>query len=52
MLALDPAGNPRVAYDAKYDTRCWYDDPNDNLPPYLQFWQLRHAVRVMIFPQK
>jgi hypothetical protein len=52
VMALDSAGNPRVAYDAKYDTRCWYDDANDNLPPYLQFWQLRHAVRVVIFPQK
>jgi hypothetical protein len=51
VLALDPAGNPSIAYDAAYHTRCWYDDPNDNQGPFLDFWQLWHSVRVNYFPQ-
>jgi hypothetical protein len=51
-LALDPAGNPRLAYDAAYHTRCLYDnDPDDNIPPIRDFWQLWHSVRVTYFPQ-
>ena len=52
-LALDRAGNPRLAYDAAYHTHCLYDhDPDDNIPPVYEFWQLWHAVRVTYFPQK
>jgi len=50
MLALDAAGNARVAYDARYDTRCWYDDPADNQPPYTRFEALWRAVRGVAFP--
>jgi hypothetical protein len=52
MLALDPAGNPHIVYDSAYETRCWYDDPNDNQDPWLRFHQLWHAVRTVVFPQK
>jgi hypothetical protein len=52
-LALDQAGNPRLAYDAAYHTRCLYDhDPDDDIPPVSQFWQLWHTVRAIYFPQK
>jgi len=51
VLSLDTGGHPRVAYDIKYDTRCWYDDPTDNLPPYLRWEQIWHSVRGVIFPQ-
>lgn len=51
VLSLDTGGHPRVAYDIVYDTRCWYDDPNDGQPPYLIFHQLWHSVRGVIFPQ-
>ena len=52
VLALDAGGNPHVAYDAAYQTRCWYDDnPDDNVPPVLQFSQLWHTVRVNYFSQ-
>lgn len=51
VLTLDPAGQPRIAYDSAYETRCWYDDPNDNLPPYLTFHQLWHTVRLHLLPQ-
>jgi hypothetical protein len=51
VLSIDTGGHPRVAYDAVYDTQCWYDDPNDGLPPYLVWHQLWHSVRGVIFPQ-
>jgi hypothetical protein len=52
VLALDSAGNPRIAFDAAYRTRCLYDyDPNDGFPPVRDFWQLWHSVRVNYFPQ-
>ncbi len=51
VLSIDSGGHPRVAYDAVYDTRCWYDDPNDGLPPYPVFEQIWHSVRGVIFPQ-
>ncbi len=51
VLSLDTGGHARVAYDAVYDTQCWYDDPNDGLPPYLVWQQLWHSVRGVIFPQ-
>jgi hypothetical protein len=52
VLALDWAGNPHLAYDAAYNTRCWYDDnPDDDQPAVLNFWQLWHSVRVTYFPQ-
>jgi hypothetical protein len=52
VLALDSAGNPRIAFDAAYHTRCLYDNnPDDNIPPVLDFWQLWHSVRVNYFPQ-
>lgn len=51
VLSLDTGGHPRVAYDGAYDTQCWYDDPNDGLPPYLIWHQIWHSVRGVIFPQ-
>ncbi len=51
VLTLDPAGQPRISYDSAYETRCWYDDPTDNLGPYLKFHQLWHTVRVQILPK-
>lgn len=45
-LALDPSGNPLIAYDAKYDTRCLYKDPKyPDDPPYYRFHQLWRVVR-------
>jgi len=51
-LALDPSGNPLIGYDAKYDTRCLYKDPNyPNDPPYYHYTQLWRVVRGVSFPQ-
>ncbi|MGB5048154.1 MAG: hypothetical protein WBO46_04415 [Caldilineaceae bacterium] len=49
-LALDPAGNPVLAYDATYHARCWWDDPNDNQPPYWRYMLVMRTVRVN-FPE-
>lgn len=51
VMSFDGGGNPRVAYDAVYDTRCLYDDPNDGLPAYYVWHQLWHSVRGVFFPQ-
>jgi hypothetical protein len=50
VLALDPAGHPRVAYDSKYEAYCLYDDPNDGQPPYYRFEQVWHVVRTVLTP--
>jgi len=51
-LALDAAGNPRIAYDTAYHAQCWYDDPYDNDPqPTYKFHLIAHSVRVNFFPQ-
>lgn len=51
-LALDGAGNPRIAYDTTYRAQCWYDDPYDNEPqPVYKFHVIARAVRVNYFPQ-
>ena len=36
-LALDSAGNPRIAYDVQVDARCYYADPNDPQNPTYHF---------------
>jgi hypothetical protein len=51
VLALDAAGNPFAAFDAKYDTRCWYKDPTRDDPPYYRFTQLWRNVRGAVFRQ-
>ena len=48
VLSLDAAGNPFLAYDAEYDTRCWYQDPTRNNPPDYRFSQLWRAVRGVV----
>ncbi len=47
VLALDPAGQARVAYDTVYEARCAYDDPFDNLPPGTRFEHVRRSVRLI-----
>lgn len=48
-LALDPNGNPRIAFDALNGSKCWYDnDPNDNIPPQSKIEKLFRAVRWVI----
>lgn len=47
-LALDPQGGPRMAYDATYHARCWYDDENDQWEPWPQFALVKRAVRVSL----
>lgn len=50
VLSLDFAGRARVAYDAKYDTRCLYQDPTRPDPPYYRFTELWHTGRVLMLP--
>jgi hypothetical protein len=51
-LALDSAGNPFMAYDARYDTRCWYTDPTRPAdPPSYRFTQLWSTVRGVVMTQ-
>jgi hypothetical protein len=52
VLVLDRDAQPHVAFDATYHARCWYDDPNDNLPPNSRMEQVMRAVRVIIFTQE
>jgi hypothetical protein len=52
VLALDNSGNPFLAYDAKYDTRCWLQDPTRPAePPSYRFHQLWRAVRGVVMTQ-
>lgn len=52
VLALDSAGNPRIAYDTAYHAQCWYDDPYDDDPnPVFRFHLIARSVRVTYFPQ-
>jgi hypothetical protein len=50
-LALSPAGEPRVSYDAGYLARCYWDEPDDNQGPYYHFVEVFHTVRFIAFPQ-
>lgn len=50
VLALDGAGRARIAYDAKYDTRCLYQDPQRRDPPYYRFTELWHTARLVMLP--
>ena len=51
VLALDSTGDPFIAYDARYDTRCWYQDPTRTDPPSYRFTQLWSAVRGVVLRQ-
>ncbi|HMQ29485.1 MAG TPA: hypothetical protein PKD53_02105 [Chloroflexaceae bacterium] len=52
-LALDGAGNPRIAYDVAVSADCYYDttpgDPSD--PPTVRFEPIWRGVRLTYFPQ-
>jgi len=50
-IAVGPDGEVFIAYDAKYDTRCWLKDPTDPTKEVYTFHQLWHTVRGVIFPQ-
>lgn len=51
-LGFDSAGRMRVVYDAAYQARCLYEDPDrPEDPPYYQFQQVNHAVRILIWDQ-
>jgi hypothetical protein len=51
-LALDNAGNPRIAYDASYKGYCQYQDPTDpSKPPTSEFREIWHSVRT-VFTEK
>lgn len=46
-LALTAAGSPVIAYNAAYEARCLYEDPNyPNDPPYYRFHEVRHNMRL------
>lgn len=44
-LALDPAGNASVIYDAAYQAKCQYVDPTQPAPPTDVFHEIWHAAR-------
>ena len=50
-LALDGAGNPRIAHDVLVDARCLYRDPDDPSKIYYQFERAWNGVRWHFFPQ-
>lgn len=51
-LAFDRAGRMRVVYEAAYQARCLYEDPDrPDVPPYYQFHQVNHAVRILIWDE-
>lgn len=51
-LAFDSTGRMRVVYDAAYQARCLYEDPErPDDPPYHQFHEVNHAVRILIWDE-
>ncbi len=50
-LALDTAGNPRIAHDIMVDARCTYEDPDDPNNPIIRFERVWNGVRWNFFPQ-
>ena len=50
-LALDGAGNPRIAYDTTYNARCWFNPDTGEWDPWSVFLLVQRAVRVLVFPQ-
>jgi hypothetical protein len=51
-LALDTAGNPRIAYDVSVKARCFYSDPaRPNDPPNYRFEAIWRGVRLTYFAQ-
>jgi hypothetical protein len=42
----------RTVYDAAYQARCLYEDPErPDDPPYYQFHQVNHSVRLLIWDE-
>jgi hypothetical protein len=51
-LAFDSEGRMRIVYDAAYQARCLYEDPDrPEDPPYYQYQQVNHAVRILIWDE-
>lgn len=51
-LALDAAGNPRIAYDVTYHARCLYQDPaRPDDPPDFSFHLIMRSARGVYFAQ-
>jgi hypothetical protein len=50
-LALDTAGNPRIAHDVVVDGRCTYHDPTDPTKTYVRYERAWSGVRWNVFPQ-
>lgn len=51
-LGFDRLGRMRVVYDAAYQARCLYEDPErPDDPPSYQFHEVNHAVRVLIWDE-
>ena len=45
-------GRMRVVYEAAYQARCLYEDPErPDDPPYYQFHEVNHAVRILIWDE-
>jgi hypothetical protein len=51
-LAFDSLGRMRTLYDAGYEARCLYEDPErPDDPPYARFHQVNHSVRLLIWDE-
>lgn len=51
-LAFDSAGRMRVVYDAAYQARCLYEDPErPEDPPSYRFHQVNHSVRILVWDE-
>jgi hypothetical protein len=51
-LAFDSQGRMRTVYDAAYQARCLYEDPErPDDPPYYRFHQVNHSVRLLIWDE-
>jgi hypothetical protein len=48
VLAFDPSGNLRLAYDATYHANCWWSSEAQEYKSYHQFQLIQRAVRAIL----
>lgn len=52
VLVLGSEGPLRMAYDATYQARCWYETETNQWKPWHDFSLVKRAARLVLFPGK